>query len=183
MLSQKYVLTIFHRYPIQNTSIRIPSEQKKIIPINEEAIKNRKKMLYNGTILISLVINKTNKIISKPVISSKGFFNDENVKNFEIDNYLSETGLFKITKAKKFIGEVKSEQRFYPVEKTKTTEAGIFNFILSDIYITMGEGNLKEGWVVKAYFNPLVKCLWFGAFIMAIGGILSLFSKTNRKYI
>ena len=34
MLSQKYVLTIFHRYLIQNTSIRIPSEQKKIIPIN-----------------------------------------------------------------------------------------------------------------------------------------------------
>ena len=81
------------------------------------------------------------------------------------------------------IGEVKSEQRFYPVEKTKTTEAGIFNFILSDIYITMGEGNLKEGWVVKAYFNPLVKCLWFGAFIMAIGGILSLLSKANRRYI
>ena len=57
------------------------------------------------------------------------------------------------------------------------------NFILSDIYITMGEGNLKEGWVVKAYFNPLVKCLWFGAFIMAIGGILSLLSKANRRYI
>jgi len=54
---------------------------------------------------------------------------------------------------------------------------------LSDIYITMGEGNLKEGWVVKAYFNPLVKCLWFGAFIMAIGGILSLLSKANRRYI
>ena len=53
-------------------------------------------MLYNGTILISLVINKTNKIISKPVISSKGFFNDENVKNFEkslisnIYNYVKE---------------------------------------------------------------------------------------------
>ena len=107
----------------------------------------------------------------------------KNVKNFKIDNYLSETGLFKITKAENFVGKIKSEQRFYPVEKTKTTEAGIFNFILSDIYITMGEGNLKEGWVVKAYFNPLVKCLWFGAFIMAIGGILSLLSKANRRYI
>ena len=39
-------------------------------------------MLYNGSILISLVINKSNKIVSKPVISSKGFFNDENIKNF-----------------------------------------------------------------------------------------------------
>ena len=77
-------------------SCRLMLDVKKIIPINEEAIKNRKKMLYNGTILISLVINKTNKIISKPVISSKGFFNDENVKNFEknlisnIYNYVNE---------------------------------------------------------------------------------------------
>ncbi len=69
---------------------------KKIIPINEEAIKNRKKMLYNGTILISLVINKNNKIISKPLISSKGFFNDENIKIFEkslisnINNFMKE---------------------------------------------------------------------------------------------
>ena len=40
-------------------------------------------MLYNGTILISLALNKGNKIISKPLISSKGFFNNENIKNFE----------------------------------------------------------------------------------------------------
>ena len=62
---------------------RLMLDGKKIIPINEEAIKNRKKMLYNGTILISLALNKGNKIISKPLISSKGFFNNENIKNFE----------------------------------------------------------------------------------------------------
>ena len=75
---------------------RLMLDGKKIIPINEEAIKNRKKMLYNGTILISLVINKNNKIISKPLISSKGFFNDENIKIFEkslisnINNFMKE---------------------------------------------------------------------------------------------
>ena len=75
---------------------RLMLDGKKIIPINEEAIKNRKKMLYNGTILVSLVINKKNKIITKPVISSKGFFNDENIKIFEkslinnIHNFINE---------------------------------------------------------------------------------------------
>ena len=62
---------------------RLMLDGKRIIPINEEAIKNRKKMLYNGTILISLALNKDNKIISKPVISSKGFFNNQNIKIFE----------------------------------------------------------------------------------------------------
>ena len=44
---------------------RLMLDGKKITPINEEAIKNRKKMLYNGTILISLALNKDNKIISQ----------------------------------------------------------------------------------------------------------------------
>ena len=62
---------------------RLMLDGKRIIPINDEAIKNRKKMLYNGTILISLLMNKNNKIISKPLVSSTGFFNDENIKIFE----------------------------------------------------------------------------------------------------
>tara|TARA_B100000029_G_scaffold516802_1_gene634605 strand:- start:6259 stop:7941 length:1683 start_codon:yes stop_codon:yes gene_type:complete len=69
---------------------------KRIIPINEEAIINRKKMLHNGTILISMIINKNNKIVSKPKISSKGFFNEKNIKDYEkklldnINNFLGE---------------------------------------------------------------------------------------------
>jgi len=107
----------------------------------------------------------------------------ENVNKIKIDNYLSESGFFRITKNGGFIGKIVSEQRFYPAERTKTTEAGIFSFFLSDIYITMGEGNFEEGWIVRAYYNPLVKCLWFGAFFMALGGVVSLLSKTNRRFI
>ena len=62
---------------------RLILDGKRIIPINEEAIKNRKKMLYNGIILISIVINKNNAITSKPLVSGGGFFNDGNIKKFE----------------------------------------------------------------------------------------------------
>ena len=72
---------------------RLMLDGKRIIPINEDAIKNRKKMLYNGTILISLLINKANKKILKPIVSSKGFFNNENIKNFE-KNLFSNINLF-----------------------------------------------------------------------------------------
>ena len=53
-------------------------------------------MLFNGTILISFAINKNNKVISKPLISSKGFFNDVNINNFgkslneNINNFIKE---------------------------------------------------------------------------------------------
>ena len=89
---------------------RLMLDGKKNIPINEEAIKNRKKMLYNGTILISLALNKDNKIISKPVISSKGFFNNQNIKIFE-NNLKNNIHLFlKELNNKKFIDELLKEK-------------------------------------------------------------------------
>ena len=89
---------------------RLMLDGKKIIPINEEAIKNRKKMLYNGTILISLALNKKNKIISKPVISSKGFFNNENIKNFEKNLASIINSFLKELQNKKFIEEPLKEK-------------------------------------------------------------------------
>tara|TARA_B100000686_G_C16770510_1_gene964802 strand:+ start:704 stop:2389 length:1686 start_codon:yes stop_codon:yes gene_type:complete len=89
---------------------RLMLDGKKIIPINEEAIKNRKKMLYNGTILISLALNKENKIISKPIISSKGFFNNENIKNFEKNLASIINSFLKELQNKKFIEEPLKEK-------------------------------------------------------------------------
>jgi len=67
------------------TTGKLILDGKNIIPLNEEAIKHRKKMLYNGTLLISLAIDIKKKISTKPIISSKGFFNDEVIKIFKND--------------------------------------------------------------------------------------------------
>ena len=48
---------------------------------------------------------------------------------------------------------------------------------MSDLYITFGEGNIKDGWTVRAYYNPLVKCIWFGTALMALGGLVSVVLK------
>ena len=44
------------------TTGKLILDGKNIIPLNEEAIKHRKKMLYNGTLLISLAIDIKKKI-------------------------------------------------------------------------------------------------------------------------
>ena len=77
------------------TTGKLILDGKNIIPLNEEAIKHRKKMLYNGTLLISLAIDIKKKISTKPIISSKGFFNDEVIKIFKNDFNKS---IFKIIK-------------------------------------------------------------------------------------
>ena len=41
---------------------------------------------------------------------------------------------------------------------------------------------LKDGggWVVRLYFNPLVRLIWIGAVVMALGGALSLSDRRLR---
>ena len=71
--------------------------------------------------------------------------------------------------------------RFYPVTNNSTTEASIHTNLLRDLYIVLGDGNEKDGWVVRVYYNPLVTWIWIGAFVIFLGGLFSI--NTNLKIV
>ena len=50
-----------------------------------------------------------------------------------------------------------------------------------DLYVVLGD-EMKDGsgWVVRLYFNPLVRLIWLGALVMALGGALSLSDRRLR---
>ena len=75
---------------------------------------------------------------------------------------------------KKIITKLKPENRFYPITNNFTTEASIHTNLLRDLYIVLGEGNLKEGWVVRIYYNPLVIWIWIGALVIFCGGLVTM---------
>jgi cytochrome c-type biogenesis protein CcmF len=52
--------------------------------------------------------------------------------------------------------------------------------LLRDLYIVLGDGNLKDGWVVKFYYNPLVVWIWIGALVIFFGGIISINNNLNK---
>ena len=75
---------------------------------------------------------------------------------------------------KRLVTKLKPENRFYPITNNFTTEASIHTTLLRDLYIVLGEGSLKNGWVVKIYYNPLVIWIWIGAIVIFLGGITTL---------
>ena len=90
-------------------------------------------------------------------------------------NYLAIKAKFSVfDKNKNFITNLKPENRYYPISNIFTTEASIHTNLSRDLYIVLGEGNLNDGWVVKVYHNPLVIWIWIGAFIVFMGGIISI---------
>jgi len=95
------------------------------------------------------------------------------------ENYLKRFGTFEVSDYKgKRITDLYPEVRYYPVEGQNTTESDIYYSLLSNLYIAMGDGDDKGGFVVRVYHKPWVNLIWFGCLLMAFGGFLAL---TKRK--
>ena len=79
------------------------------------------------------------------------------------------------------VSELAPSKRLYDAPRQTTTEAGIHAAWLGDLYVVLGD-ELKDGsgWVVRLYFNPLVRLIWLGAIVMGLGGALSLSDRRLR---
>ena len=62
------------------------------------------------------------------------------------------------------------ERRWFPIAGSRTTNTAIATNGLSDLYLALGDPDGKGGWVLRAYYNPLVPWIWFGALLAASAG-------------
>ncbi len=96
-------------------------------------------------------------------------------------NYVSTMGLLDVLdKNNNFITTLKPEKRFFPTQSITTTEAAIDNGLTRDIYVVLGSEQNKSEWVIRTYIKPFVNWIWLGAFILSLGGILSIVDKKLR---
>ena len=105
----------------------------------------------------------------------------EKIDEIKGPNYLAIQGNFIVyDKNKKIITKLIPEKRYYPVTNNFTTEASIHTNLLRDLYIVLGDGNMKDGWVIRLYHNPLVIWIWIGSLVIFLGGIISI-NKNIKK--
>jgi cytochrome c-type biogenesis protein CcmF len=94
-------------------------------------------------------------------------------------NYDEIVANFTIFKSEDKIGSTSSTKRFYRSQDTMTTEAGIFRYFFSHIYITLSDIN-EEYIVATISYKPFVRLIWLGGFLMAFGGLVSLVDSKGR---
>ena len=95
-------------------------------------------------------------------------------------NYQEVVGLFAVTLNGKPEAELTPSKRTFDTPRQTTTEAGIHAGWRGDLYVVLGDEQVGGGWVVRLYFNPLVRLIWLGAVLMAFGGLLSLLDRRLR---
>ena len=101
------------------------------------------------------------------------------VENVRGPNYVAEQAQVNIWRGERLIATLTPEKRVYPVAGMPTTEAGIDNGFLRDIYVVIGDAQADGSWALRTYVKPLANWIWAGTIIMALGGALSL---SDRRY-
>ncbi|HWJ68783.1 MAG TPA: heme lyase CcmF/NrfE family subunit [Sphingobium sp.] len=100
------------------------------------------------------------------------------VREVQGPNYIAEEGVFHLKRGRR-IDDLVAERRFFPVRQSQTTEAAIRSSIAGNDYLVIGEPQ-PGGRVVRLYRHPLVGWIWFGALLMAAGGVASLADRRFR---
>jgi cytochrome c-type biogenesis protein CcmF len=71
------------------------------------------------------------------------------------------------------------QKRTYRVQTMPMTESGIHVNWNRDLFVAMGDDLGAGAWSMRLQYKPMVRYIWLGALIMAIGGLLAI---TDRRY-
>ena len=94
-------------------------------------------------------------------------------------NFTGRVGNFLLKDGDREITTLRSEKREFKPASMPTTEVGLHQTFLGDVYVVMGDLAGDGARAVRLYYNPFVNFIWLGSFIMFLGGLLSL---SDRRY-
>jgi cytochrome c-type biogenesis protein CcmF len=98
-------------------------------------------------------------------------------------NYDAEQSEIVISKAGKQIAVVHPQKRLYRVQRMPLTEAGIANDWNRHLLASMGDSLGDDTWSMRLQYKPMVRFIWLGAYIMALGGFISMLDRRYRQRV
>jgi cytochrome c-type biogenesis protein CcmF len=104
----------------------------------------------------------------------------DKVEEVQGPNYVAERATLSVTVGGRPYTVMHPERRLFTVQRRQVAETAIQTNFLRDFYVTLGEGDPRQGWVIRLYLNPLAPWIWLGAAIMAFGGFVSLSDRRLR---
>ncbi len=73
------------------------------------------------------------------------------------------------------------QRHFHPRQDNPTTEVAIWSGLRHDLYLVLAGWNAEQTATFKAYLNPLVKWIWIGGGVLALGTALAMFPDRRRS--
>lgn len=97
-------------------------------------------------------------------------------------NYLTSLARLSLWHDEKKLGELQPEKRIYIGHSMPMTEVAIDARLTRDIYVALGEPLGDSGaWSFRLQYKPLIRAIWLGAILMALGGFIALWSRRRAS--
>jgi len=94
-------------------------------------------------------------------------------------NYSAIEGVVEIRRDGDFIAEIRPQKRQYLVQTNWMTEAGIQVHWNKDLFVALGDQLGNNTWSVRIQYKPMIRFIWVGALVMALGGLIAV---SDRRY-
>jgi len=104
----------------------------------------------------------------------------DGVRQIQGPNYVADQGVFTVLRDGVELGRMTPSKRLYDAPQQATTETAIRTTGFADLYLALGDEDPQGGWGVRLYHNVMVPWIWGGAFVMMLGGLLSLSDRRFR---
>jgi len=95
-------------------------------------------------------------------------------------NFSGSEGIIRVFKDEREIAELHPQKRRYNASGQVMTEAAIDPGLWRDIYVAMGDELDNGAWAVRLHYKPMVRFIWLGSLIMALGGFLAIIDKRYK---
>jgi cytochrome c-type biogenesis protein CcmF len=116
------------------------------------------------------------------VVDVSGYsFRFTDLRDVEGPNYDAVQGVFEVSRNGEAFTELRPEKRIYRVQTNPMTEAGIEAGWGRDLFIALGERLGNGAWSVRIQYKPLIRFIWFGCLIMALGGLVGVSDPRYRR--
>ncbi|WP_298978048.1 heme lyase CcmF/NrfE family subunit [uncultured Psychrobacter sp.] len=131
----------------------------------------------------SLSIERDVAMAEGDTINVQGYdFSLVDFQEIKASNFDATQATVAVSKDGRAVATLTPEKRTYIISTMPTTEAAIDASLMRDVYVALGEP-IAEGsneWALRIYVKPLIRWIWLGAIIMALGGLLSMLDKRYR---
>lgn len=96
-------------------------------------------------------------------------------------NYSAVEGAFRVTQGGDAVTVLFPQKRTYRVQTSPMTEAAIDAGLFRDLYVALGDPVGENTWSVRLQYKPMVRFIWLGALVMALGGVLAAVDRRYRR--
>ncbi|MFA5938823.1 MAG: heme lyase CcmF/NrfE family subunit [Sinimarinibacterium sp.] len=106
-------------------------------------------------------------------------FELQRVEPFAGPNYDADRATVEVSRDGASIAKLEPEKRLYRAQRNVMTEAAVDHSPLRDLYVALAEPLGNGEWSLRIYVKPMMRLVWLGGVLMALGGGLAA---SDRRY-